>query len=114
MIDKLIEKVFDARNATHVRHWTTDSYAQHKALGHFYEDVISSVDKFIEAYQGTFGQLENAAQQNKDVAALLRNDLMWLTENRSTIAKGVPALENLLDEMAAVYMKTLYKLENLR
>ena len=114
MIDKLIEKVFETRNATHVRHWTTNSYAQHKALGHFYENVIDSVDKFIEAYQGTFGQLESAPQQNKDIAAMLRNDLMWLTENRSKIAKDVPALENLLDEMTAIYMKTLYKLENLR
>lgn len=114
MIDKLIDKVFQARNATHVRHWTTDSYAQHKALGHFYEDVIESIDKFIESYQGNFGQLESAAQQNKDVAELLRNDLKWLTENRSEIAKNVPALENLLDELAAIYMRTLYKIENLR
>jgi hypothetical protein len=37
-----------------------------------------------------------------------------LIENRSKIAKDIPALENLLDEMAAVYMKTLYKIENLR
>jgi len=114
MLDKLIDKVFEARNSAHVRHWTTDSYSQHKALGHFYEDVIDSIDKFIESYQGTFGQLENAPKQDKDIAAMLRNDLVWLTENRSTIAKDVPALENLLDELTAVYMKTLYKIENLR
>ena len=49
-----------------------------------------------------------------DIAAMLRDEMLWLIENRSKIAKDVPALENLLDEMAAVYMKTLYKLDNLR
>ena len=38
----------------------------------------------------------------------------WLVENRAEIAKDVPALENLIDDLTALHMKTLYKLENLR
>lgn len=114
MLDKLITRVFKARNAAHASHWTTKSFAQHEALGDFYEDVIGAVDKYVEAHQGTFGQMQKAPDQVPNVTEMLRDELVWLTENRPKISKGVPALENLLDELAAVYMKALYKLENLR
>jgi len=114
MLDKLITRVFKVRNAAHSEHWTTNSFSQHEALGEFYEDVIGAVDKYVEAHQGTFGQMQKAPDGVPDIAALLRDEMLWLVENRSKIAKNVPALENLLDEMAAIYMKTLYKIENLR
>ena len=114
MIDKLITRVFKARNAAHAEQWTTKSFAQHEALGEFYEDIIAALDKYVEAHQGTFGQMKKAPEQVPDTAALLRDEMIWLIEHRSEIAKNVPALENVLDEMSAVYMKTLYKIENLR
>lgn len=114
MVEKLIERSFKARNATHARHWTTELYSEHKALGHFYEDLIDLLDKYVEAHQGTFGQMEKAPEQVPDTTKFLRSELVWLNENRAKIAKGVPALENILDELAALYMKTLFKLENLR
>lgn len=114
MLDQLIKRVFKDRNAAHAEHWTTKSFAQHEALGDFYEDVIEAVDRYVEAHQGTFGQLEKAPDQIPDIIQHLRDELMWLTENRSKISRGVPALDNLLDELTGVYMKTLYKLENLR
>jgi Family of unknown function (DUF5856) len=114
MIKDLITKSFEARNTAHANHWTTNSFSQHEALGEFYEDIIGVLDRYVEAYQGTFGQLEQAPEQVKDIAKFLRKDLLWLNSNRKEIARGVPALENILDEMTAVYMKTLYKIENLR
>jgi hypothetical protein len=44
MIEDLIERLFHARNAAHIAHWKTKSYAEHKALGHYYEDVIDQLD----------------------------------------------------------------------
>lgn len=114
MLDKLITRVFKDRNGAHAEHWVTKSFAQHEALGEFYDDVISAVDRYVEAHQGVFGQMESAPDQIPDFTAHLRDELIWITENRSKIAKDVPALENLLDELTGVYMKTLYKLENLR
>ena len=37
MIEELVSKVFSARNASHLAHWATKSYAEHQALGAFYE-----------------------------------------------------------------------------
>ena len=114
MLDKLIIRAFKARNAAHAEHWTTKSFAQHEALGEFYEDLVKSLDKYVEAYQGTFGQMKKSPEQVADTTAMLREEMIWLIEHRSEIAKSVPALENILDEMSSVYMKALYKLENLR
>jgi hypothetical protein len=52
--------------------------------------------------------------QEKSVSKLIHADIIWLNENRSKVAKGVPALENIVDELTGLHMKTLYKLENLR
>lgn len=114
MIEKLIEKMFSARDAAHIQHWKTNSYSQHKALGNYYEDLVEGLDKFVEAYQGTFGIVGDVAGEEKDVAKMINDDIIWLNKNRSQLAKGIPALENILDELTALHMKTLYKLENLR
>lgn len=114
MIEDLIERMFHARNAAHIAHWKTKSYAEHKALGHYYEDVIEKLDDLIEAYQGTFGIIGNVEDQEKSIAKTIHDDIIWLNENRSKVAKGVSALENIVDELTSVHMKTLYKLENLR
>ena len=44
MIEELIAKVFEARNAAHLEHWRTKSYAEHQALGDFYDGIIDIVD----------------------------------------------------------------------
>jgi hypothetical protein len=41
--------------ATHFLHLQTASYAAHKALGHYYENIVVLADKFAEAYQGHYG-----------------------------------------------------------
>lgn len=114
MIVQLIEKMFQARNAAHIRHWKTDSYAQHKALGHYYDGVIDGLDKLVEAYQGAFGIVGDIDGEKADIIKLINDELIWLNENRTAIAKGVPALENILDDLTALHMTTLYKLENLK
>jgi hypothetical protein len=112
MIKDLIQRMFAARNAAHLEHWKTNSYAQHKALGGYYENVIEKVDDLIEAYQGAFGLV--GMSETNDVVKMINDELIWLNENRSAICKGVPALENILDDLTALHMSTLYKLENLR
>lgn len=114
MIEKLIERLFHARNAAHIAHWKTKSYAEHKALGHYYEDVIEQLDDLIEAYQGTFEIIGEVGEQEKSIPKMIYDNIIWLTENRSKVAKGVPALENIIDDLTGMHMKTLYKLENLR
>ena len=111
MVEELIKKIFDSRNAAHIAHWKTNSYSKHMALGDFYDNIIDLLDKYVEAHQGTFGLIDEEAE---DISKIIHDDIIWLNENRDEIAKGIPALENILDEITGEHMKTLYKLENLR
>ena len=47
--------LFLARDVTHSAHLNTRSYAKHKALQKFYENIIDLADSFAEAYQGRYG-----------------------------------------------------------
>jgi DNA-binding ferritin-like protein len=115
MIDKLIERGFKLRNTAHLAHWSATgagSFARHEALGEFYEELITQLDKYVEAYQGAFGVA--VKEPAEDATESMRKDMLWITEHRGEIARGVPALENILDELVALHLRTLYKLENLR
>ena len=59
MIEDLIARVFCTRNCAHLAHWASDSYAEHEALGSFYEDIIDILDNFVEVYQGNYKKVED-------------------------------------------------------
>lgn len=114
---ELVERTFCTRNFAHLAHLGTRSYAEHMALGDFYEDLIEIVDKFIECYQGAFGLIRSKEEKEKeeeegekDILKTLQEDVKWLNKNRSALAKEVPALENILDDLVGLYLRTIYKL----
>lgn len=120
MVEQLISRVFYARNVAHFEHWRatgTGSYAKHKALGNFYDDVIEALDDVVEAYQGAFDLIGNipAPETPKgDVLALLEADADWIEENHEDVCKGNRAVANLLDGVTGVYLSAIYKLRNLK
>ena len=118
MLEQLIARVFYARNLAHWSHWRTDSYAQHKALGNFYDDIIENLDALVEAYQGAFELVGNipapANSKGTDVLKTLEDDSKWIEKNHEEICKGNRAVANKIDELTAVYLTTIYKLRNLK
>ena len=116
MIEGLIATTFAARNQAHLAHWNTKSYAEHVALGDFYEEVIDAVDAFVECYQGKFGLVGKVklVPSTQDICEMLKEDAQWMEDNRESLTKGVSALGNLLDNIVDLYLRTLYKLENLK
>lgn len=117
MIEELIAKLFRTRNQAHLSHWKTKSFAEHKALGSFYDNLIDKLDGLVEACQGSKGIIGHVdlscKDESVDIVKCLTDDANWISKNRSKIAHGVPALENILDEIVALYLSTLYKLKNL-
>lgn len=118
MIEELIHRTFCSRNAAHLAHWRTKSFAQHQALGSFYDDIIDLVDKLVEAHMGAAGKVIGeceipALPPVKDILKYLSEEVNWIDEHRSEIADGVAALENIVDEIAALYLSTIYKLKQL-
>lgn len=117
MIEVLVARVFSARNVAHLAHLRTKSYAQHMALGGFYEDVVGQIDKIVEVYQVCFGIVEipelPAATYPKNIIGYLEKEAEWISNNRTKVAKGVTAIENLIDGLSEIYFGTLCKLKNL-
>jgi hypothetical protein len=117
MIEQLISRVFYARNLAHYDHWRTKSYAQHKALGKFYEGVIEALDALVEAYQGLnglIGSIPSPTDTKGDSLKILKADAEWIEANHEEISGGNRAVANLIDNVTGIYLSTIYKLENLR
>lgn len=117
MIEQLISRSLAIRNTAHLAHWKTDSYAEHVALGDFYDGIVDLLDKLVEAYQGFFGLIGDvnipATKTSTDIVKALSVEAAWINVNREEIAKEVSALENIVDEISGLYLTTLYKLKNL-
>jgi len=117
MIEQLAALVFSTRNAAHQAHWATKSFAQHMALGEFYDAVLDDIDKLVEAYQGQYGLIDFEAigyTKPSDIIGVLEADVRWISDNRDRISKNNAALGNLVDGLVNTYQTALYKLKNLK
>ena len=107
--------LFLARDVTHSVHLNTRSYAKHKALGSFYDKVIDLADTFAEAYQGRHGLIGpitlQSAKKNGNVIEFLQESLAEIEANRYKFCdEDETAIQNIIDEIVALYLSTLYKL----
>lgn len=116
MIEELVKKVFATRDAAHLRHWKTKSYAEHVAIGDFYEGIVEKIDAIVELHQGAnglIGDIDTKPLVGKDIIRHLTDEAKWINDNREAISGDICAIENALDDLAGLYLTTLYKLKNL-
>ena len=116
-IEELVARVFEDRNAAHLAHWKTGSYAQHMALGDFYEGVVKITDKLVEVFQGKFGiisDLPTIPQLFKPtISQRLNATEEWIAQNAESVANGLESAENIIADLQGLYNTTLYKLNHL-
>lgn len=109
---ELVMTLFQARTIAHVMHLRTRSYAAHKALNEFYDEVVDVADAFAEAYQGVYGLLEFkpvAIKLPTDSVAFLTGLRGWVDQNRKAVTDRAE-LQNLIDEIVDLIDSTIYKL----
>ena len=107
--------LFLARDVTHSVHLNTRSYAKHKALQKFYEGIVGLADTFAETYQGRHGLIGGislqSAKKTNNVTEFLAGQLAEIEECRDEVVDAKDtALQNIIDEIVALYLQTLYKL----
>jgi len=112
-----VSALLHSSTAAHFLHLSTKSYAEHKALGHYYEDILDLADKWAEAYQGHHGLIPlysylDDFKVQKDAKAYIRGMLEFAKSMRDELP-GDPDLQNIHDEIVGLIAATLYKLENL-
>ena len=114
---EFIARAFAVRTAAHLAHLRSRSYAEHVALGGFYDALIGLVDSYAEAYQGLFSLIEDYPTTPVPTGAPLSTlvDFAdWVRAQRDTLGQGETALENILDEVVALTAQTIYKLRFLK
>jgi hypothetical protein len=114
-IAKAIGIMFMSRTLSHMSHLQTKSYAEHKALNKFYDEIVDLVDDLAEAAQGQYGILDvpfiNMSGNIKDPIGMLQGHLKQLEATMSMVDEDY--LLSIYQEVQKLYRSTLYKLINL-
>lgn len=111
--------LFTSRTVAHQLHLKTKSYAEHKALQTFYEDIIDLVDGFAEQYQGRHEELLTipayTTKEPDDPLKYFKTTVAWIEDNRDKIVPlKETSLQNTIDEVLALFYSTIYKLKFLK
>ena len=112
---QLMGLLFLGRNVAHSVHLNTRSYSKHVALNIFYERIIGVADDFAEAYQGRHGLIGPiaipAAKKTTNIIEFLQAQLDAIEKGRYEVCdKDDSTLQQLIDNIVEVYLRTLYKL----
>lgn len=118
---EFIAVLFLARDIAHREHLRVSglgSYAKHVALNDFYDGIVDLADSLAEAYQGRHGLIRDMPlldnMFNGAIVSSIQKQLDWIEANRyKAVSKDDTALQNIIDEIVALYLSTLYKLKNL-
>jgi len=112
---EFIGLLFLARDVTHSVHLNTRSHSKHVALNIFYDRIIGAADDFAEAYQGRYGLIGpislHSAKKTTNVIEFLEDSLKEIEDARYKVCdKDDSSLQQLIDNIVEIYLRTLYKL----
>lgn len=113
---EFIGLLFLARDVTHSVHLNTRSYSKHVALNIFYDRIVGAADDFAEAYQGRHGLIGSitlhSVKKTNNVIEFLEDSLKQIEDARYEVCdKSDSSLQQLIDNIVEVYLRTLYKLK---
>jgi hypothetical protein len=113
---KLMSYLLHSATQVHIFHLQTTSYAEHKALNKYYDEVVGLTDGLIETFQGKYDILRNyenyALDNYKDSAQVIiyfKALLKTVETLRSSVAND-SYLQNQIDMVIELITSTLYKL----
>lgn len=117
-VANFISTLLQSREQAHIFHLQTQSYAAHKALQGYYEDIVDLIDTYVEAYQGRYGILTGytPASQIYDESNTMKY-FVGLQTFVDAIREELPKngeLNNTVDEISGLISSTIYKLKFLR
>ena len=114
--EQLVRYTLEYSNQLRYYHWQTPSYAQHEALGKFYEGITEVLDGLVETWQGRNG---NIKVDNGKVELVDYTDVETVIESAETLrevyeefAKTVPYgdINDQIDDMITQINQTIYLL----
>lgn len=112
---EMISLILHSRNQAHIFHWQTKSYAEHKALNDYYDEIVPLVDDLVESFQGKYGIIQNFKSYEINNYTSVSGTIKYFKGLFSKIEKLRNSckdsyIQNQIDTVEELIETTLYKL----
>ena len=113
---EFLSTLLDAKEQTIVWHNQTTSYAEHKALDKFQDELADKYDDLVESVSGIYGRPKNYSvatlqnyQSNDQIYKYYMELYKYVQNERKTIYQDT-WVQNQIDEIVALIARHLYLL----
>jgi hypothetical protein len=112
--DFVMRLLHSATNA-HILHLQSTSFSQHSALGEYYENIVGLTDSLVEVYQarGIIMKYPSTFTISTEPIEYMMYLKEYVASNREMVAEE-SYIQNIIDEIAALIDRTIYKLRFLK
>ncbi len=113
-IQQFIGLLFASRDYAHKAHLNTESFAQHMALGDFYDGIIDLADSLAESWMGRnlqkVGDIPTITAPKGEPLTVMKR-LLDVVKDTRDFTDGDTMLSNIVDEIEQLFTGTIYKLK---
>jgi len=120
LMGQFVSTLLASRTQAHIFHLQTPSFAAHKALNDYYDEIVGVTDSLVESYQGKYGIITGysniALQEYQSCEAIIvffETLCMYVEKSRQLICQD-SYIQNQIDEIIALIKSTIYKLRFLK
>jgi len=118
----MIATLLHSRSQAHIFHWQTksqSSFAEHMALGTYYDEIVGLIDGIVESYQGKYEIITGYKtvkmvdyKSTEQLISYFRELDSNIEKNRKGIKESY--IQNQIDGLQELIFSTLYKLRFLK
>ena len=118
----MIATLLQSRSQAHIFHWQTksqSSFAEHMALGTYYDEIVELIDGIVESYQGKYEIITGYKtvemvdyKSTEQLISYFRDLDNNIEKNRKGIKESY--IQNQIDGVQELIFSTLYKLRFLK
>lgn len=113
---EFISRLHDSKQQSIVWHHQTTSYAEHKALNNYYDEILELIDELVESVSGVYGRptgysvstLQNYSG-HEQLVKYYKGLYEFVQKERKTIYQD-SWIQNQVDEIAKLIAQTSYLL----
>ena len=118
----MIATLLQSRSQAHIFHWQTksqSSFAEHMALGTYYDEIVELIDGIVDSYQGKYEIITGYKtvemvdyKSTEQLISYFRDLDNNIEKNRKGIKESY--IQNQIDGVQELIFSTLYKLRFLK
>ena len=118
----MIATLLHSRSQAHIFHWQTksqSSFAEHTALGTYYDEIVGLIDGIVESFQGKYDLITGYKtvemvdyKSTEQLISYFRDLNNNIEKNRKGIKESY--IQNQIDGVQELIFSTLYKLRFLK